>query len=351
MNNNSYITKCESCGADMLYDPKSQGLVCPYCNNQKSITKIPTRLRDYHQSREASVVDDEVQVYKCPNCGGEVVFGAYITSTKCPFCSATNVVKLNNIKGLRPDAILPFLLTKEYALQAGKNWLKKKPFVVSSFKKNFNAEHINGVYVPSYLFSSDTYTRYTARLGEHYTVTVGTGDNRRTETRTRWFYVSGELSRSFKDIIVEATRHMTQHDMDKIAPYDTDAIEGYQREYLAGFSAESPDANLDQGMSVAKKIMDNAIQREALSRYHYDVIGDWDADTTYSAIGFHYALVPLWIFGCKHKDKYYRYIVNGRTGRSYGKYPVSVGKVMSVIMAVLAVLAGVATIIYYFGMN
>ena len=228
--------------------------------------------------------------------------------------------------------------------------MKKKLFVASSFKKNFNAEHINGVYVPSYLFSSDTYTRYTARLGEHYTVTVGTGDNRRTETRTRWFYVSGELSRSFKDIIVEATRHITQHDMDKIAPYNTDAIEGYQREYLAGFSAESPDANLDQGMGVAKKIMDNAIQREALSRYHYDVIGDWDADTVYSAIGFHYALVPLWIFGCKHKDKYYRYIVNGRTGRSYGKYPVSVGKVMSVIMAVLAVLAGVATIIYYFGM-
>ena len=321
----------------MIYNPTTQGLYCPYCDNQREIKKYPTRLRDYHEERSDSVVDDSTQTYKCPNCGGEISYDAYVTSTKCPFCSATNVVKLDSTQGLIPNGILPFLLTKEMACEAGTRWIKKKFFAHGAFKKNFKPENFNGVYVPSYLFSSDTFTRYKARLGEHYTVTVGSGKNRRTETRTRWFSVSGELSKYFKDIIVEATKQLTQDEMNRISPYDTENLEAYQKEYIAGFSSERNDASLDEGILVARNIMDAEIQREALSRYRYDVVGSFDAETSYSAIGFHYALVPIWIFGCKHKDKQYRYIVNGRTGRSYGKYPLSVGKIAALVIAVLAV--------------
>ena len=330
----------------MIYNPKTLGLYCPYCESQKAINKIPTTIRDYHLERDRSVVDDEMQAYKCPNCGGEVVFDAYVTSTACPFCSATNVVKLKNQKGLKPDGILPFLYTKEMAFEAGKNWIKKKFFALGAFKKNFKAENFNGVYVPSYFFSSNTYTKYHARLGKHYTVTVGSGKNRRTVTKTRWFTVRGELSRDFKDIIIEATRQLTQSELHKINPYDTESLEGYQRDYLAGFSAERNDASLDQGFANAKVIMDDTIQREALSRYSYDVVGSFNADTTYANIGFHYALIPIWVFGCKHKDKMYRYIVNGRTGRSYGKYPISAGKVCTIVFAVLAFVATVLALIY-----
>ena len=350
MDKNTHISKCDSCGADMIYNPKTQGLYCPYCDSQRAITKISTRLRDYHGEREQSVVDDSAQAYKCPNCGGEIVFDKYVTSTACPFCSATNVVKLKNQKGLKPDGILPFLLTKEMAFESGKNWIKKKFFALGSFKKNFKAENFNGVYVPSYFFSSDTFTKYKARLGEHYTVTVGTGKNRRTETRTRWFTVRGELSRYFKDIIIEATSQLTQSELNRINPYDTDNLEGYQRDYLAGFSAERNDASLDEGFANAKVVMDATIRSEALSRYRYDVVGSFEADTSYTQIGFNYALIPIWVFGCKHKDKIYRYIVNGRTGRSYGKYPVSAGKVCTIIFAVLAFVATVIALIYTQGL-
>ena len=131
---------------------------------------------------------------------------------------------------------------------------------------------------------------------------------------------------------------------------DTDNLEGYQRDYLAGFSAERNDTSLDDGLVTAKQSMDATIKREALSCYHYDVVGSYNADTTYSDIGFHYSLVPIWMFGCKHKDKMYRYIVNGRTGRSYGKYPISAGKVCSIVFAVLAFIAAVVAIIYTQGM-
>ena len=351
MNKDTHIAKCASCGADMVYDPLTQGLSCPYCESKKAINPIPAVRRDYQAERTQSVVDDSVQMYKCPNCGGEVVFSEYVLSTSCPFCSATNVVKLKNVKGLKPDGILPFLLTKEMAYEAGKNWIKNKFFALGSYKKNFKADNFNGVYVPSYLFSSVTLTKYRAQLGEYYYVTVGSGKDRRTERRIRWFSVSGSLTRPFEDIIVEATRHLNQEEIHRINPYDAENLVGYQNEYVAGFSSERNDETLDEGFVTAKGIMDGIIRREALSRYSYDVVGSFQADTTYTVIKFHYALLPVWIFSCKHKEKIYRYIVNGRTGRSYGKYPISAGKVCAVVFSVLAVIATIVAIVVTQGMQ
>ncbi len=346
MSSSPSIVKCENCGADMLYSPTTQGLSCPYCDSKKDIPKIPTSKRNFFTECGNSVIDDSTSTYKCPNCGGEVVFDSYITSTKCPFCSATNIVKLADVPGLKPDGILPFLYTKEMAYEAGKAWIKRKFFALKEFKKNFKAENFNGVYVPSYLYTSDTYTTYNCRLGEYYYVTVRGSDGKsRRERRTRWFTVSGTLSKFFNDVAVEATRQITQKEFEKIDPYDTGNLEGYQREYLAGFSSEKCDATLDVCFETAKGIMAEGIRRDILSRYKYDVVGEYNATTSYPTVTFNYALLPVWIFGCKHKDKIYRYVVNGRTGQSYGKYPKSPSRIALVVLSALATVAGIVCIV------
>lgn len=40
-----------------------------------------------------------------------------------------------------------------------------------------------------------TFNRYQGERGDHYTVSVGTGKDRRTERRTRWSYASGQFQR------------------------------------------------------------------------------------------------------------------------------------------------------------
>ncbi len=330
----------------MLYNPTTEGLSCPYCDSKKDILKIATSKRNFYSELGNSVIDTSTSTYKCPNCGGEVVFDSYITSTKCPFCSATNIVKLADVPGLKPDGILPFLYTKDMAYAAGKAWIKKKFFALKEFKKNFKADNFNGVYVPSYVYSSDTFTSYNCRLGEYYYVTVTGSDGKtRKERRTRWFNVSGTLSKFFEDVMVESTRQIDQKELEKVDPFDTGNIEGYQREYLAGFSAEKCDATLDACFETAKIIMADGIRKDILSRYKYDVVGEYNASTSYPTVTFNYALIPLWIFGCKHKDKMYRYIVNGRTGKAYGKYPKSPGRIALVVGGALVLIAGIACIL------
>ncbi len=344
------VIKCGGCGADMVYSPEKGVLYCPYCESTRRIEKISVGKRDYYKERHTCDVVDVKDVYKCPNCGGEVVLENFATTTKCPFCGATNIVKRDKIHGLRPDAILPFTYTKEMALEAGKKWIKKKFYAPSKVKKNFTIDNFSGTYFPSFTFSSDTFSTYSGRLGEHYYVTVGSGKNRHTEMRTRWFDISGTHARFYPDVIVEASRQLQQKELNEILPYDVENTEGYQSEYLAGFSAERYDTDIEDCFAVAKSQLDERIKSEILAKYNYDVVGRLNIETEYPTVAFNHSLLPLWVCGYKHKDKTYRFIVNGRTGKSTGKYPKSAPRILGTVLIGLGAFAGIITaILFYLG--
>ena len=330
------VVKCPSCGADMIFAPEKGKLYCPYCDSVRDIVKKNTHKRDFYEERKNCVVDEKESVYNCPNCGGEVLLESFVTATKCPFCGATNVVKKEAIAGLKPDGIIPFALSKNDAMNCGMAWLKKKMFANKSFKKSFTPDNVNGVYVPSFNFSADSFSSYTGTLGEHYYVTVGTGKNRHQEQRTRWFKISGSISKYFENVMIEASSQLEQKELNALAPFDPTAIEGYNGEYVAGFSAERYNENIDQSFQKARKTMGESIKRAILSRYHYDVVGDLNVHTDYHTVLFNYALLPLWVFGFKFKNKMYRFLVNGLTGKSTGKYPKSAGKISCLVFIILA---------------
>lgn len=334
------VVKCPSCGADMIFAPEKGKLYCPYCDSVRDIIKTNTHKRDFYEERSSSKVDEKQSVYNCPNCGGEVLLESFVTATKCPFCGATNVVKKDEIKGLKPDGIIPFALSKDAAVNCGMAWLKKKWFAHKKFKKSFVPDNVNGVYIPAFNFSAEAFSSYSGTLGEHYYVTVGTGKNRHQEQRTRWFKISGTISQYFENIMIEASRQLTQNEMNAVLPYATERIEGYNAEYVSGFSAERNNENLDQSFGKAKGVMSETIKRAILSRYHYDVVGSLNVNTNYNTVLFNYVLVPMWVFGFKFKDKLYKFIVNGLTGKSFGKYPKSAGKISFIVFLILGIIVG-----------
>lgn len=344
------VEKCVNCGADMVFSPEKGKLLCPYCDSTKDIEKTIAPERDYYAERSHGEAVDTAEAYQCPNCRGEVVLDNFATAKACPFCGATNVVKKDVMVGLKPDSILPFALSQARAAESGAAWIKKRLFAPAKVKKNFSPDKFNGVYVPSFSFTSASASVYKGRLGEYYYVTVGSGDNKHKERRTRWFDVDGRLDKVFPDMIVESSRQLEQKEMNAILPYDTGAAEEYKRQYVAGFSAERYDSGLNDCFGIAKEQMDVEIRSAVLSRYKYDVVDYLNVNTSYPSVLFHYLLLPLWVCGYKFKEKLYRFIVNGRTGKSTGKYPVSPARVSCAVFLGLAVVAGiVALVLHYLG--
>lgn len=344
--NESAVIKCDNCGADMSYDPASNMLCCAFCDSKRRVDKrVPMGKRDYLSEASRGGVAYDNDTYKCPNCGGDIKLPPFATAVTCPFCSATNVIKAEDIKGLKPDTILPFAISKEQASVAGKKWIKRKFFAPYKLKKEFRIENFNGVYIPSFGFSSDAMSTYKGRLGETRTRYRGSGKNRHVETYIYWYDVSGTHSSSFDDMTIEASLQIEQNELDKVVPYDMENAEAYNKDYIAGFSAERYDTSLNDSFAKAKDKMDDAIRRQILAKYHADHVSYLNIDTTYYRTKFRYTLLPLWICAYKYKKKGYRFLINGRTGKSTGKTPVSPLRVGSLVVLVLGLIALIAWLI------
>lgn len=347
--NLSAVIKCDSCGADMVYDPELGKLHCLYCDNTRDIAKRVPSLRNFYMERSGGEVYADDDVYKCPNCGGEVELRGFQTAKSCPFCGATNIIKLEDIKGLKPDSILPFAVSRKRASEAGRRWIRRQIFAPRALKKNFVTDRFNGIYFPSFSFNAVADYSYVGRLGERRTRTVGSGENRRTETYIYWYNVSGNRSRVFEDFMIEASTQLHMGELKKISPYDMCNAEAYTREYVAGFSSERYDTSLDDSFAIARGYMDEIIRNQIISSYGADVVDYLNVNTVYSPVKFRYTMLPLWVCAYRFKDKMYRYIVNGRSGKSTGKAPVSGGKVSLVVLIALGFVAAVACLILYIG--
>lgn len=340
--------RCPECGAPMHYDPETSSLKCDYC--------LKTILLKEESSNEELDFDDldketdeswknDVQMIRCQNCGAENIVSKHDMSTTCPFCGSTQVVKLDEVKGRKPNRVVPFKLGEKQAVVSYQKFIKSRFFAPFKVKKMKVEVKVSGTYIPSWTYDSDTFSSYEGRLGEHYTVTVGSGKNRHTEVRTRYFRISGTKGVVFDDVLVTSGKSISQTQITKLAPYSTNDSTEYNEGFLAGFSAEHYSLDVKDAWPTACSIMKEDIKRKILNGYHYDVVDYLKVNTTFDNTKYKYVLLPVWIGNFKYLKKNYYFVVNGETGKVVGNYPKSVVKIT---IAVLLAIALVVLLLYFF---
>ena len=113
----------------------------------------------------------------------------------------------------------------------------------------------------------------------------------------------------------------------------------YTEDYLAGFSSEVYQVDLDEGFDIAQQTMDRIIRRDV----HRAIGGDQQRITSlrtqHSDTTFKHVLLPLWSAGFRFRGKTYRFVVNGRTGKVRGERPWSVVKIALAAVAGAVLLA------------
>ena len=206
---------------------------------------------------------------------------------------------------------------------------------------------MNGVYIPTWVFSSQVFCPYSARFGKHYTVVVGSGKNRRVVTKTRWFTVSGVINYDVRDLTIEASSKITQKQLEKLGGFDMQSAVEYEEEYMPGFSSERYSQGLDDSWGMAQDKICVALKNMVRSRHPHDVEDYINISPSYNGTTYEYMLAPLWISGYKYRKKDYGFVVNGRNGKVVGKSPVSVVRAFIATVLGLAALAGIGYLIYY----
>ena len=207
---------------------------------------------------------------------------------------------------------------------------------------------MHGVYIPCFTFDSNTESVYSGRIGKRHTRTVGSGKNRRTETYIVWRNVSGRFSHFFDDVSVVAGSKVTQKDLAKMGPFDSNRSTKYDGKYLLGFSSYYYEKDISQCWGEAKSMMDAQLKRLILSQYNYDVVDYINIGTKHYSVTYKYVLLPVYAGHFDFKKKIYSFFVNGTNGKVTGKTPVAVWKVLVTALVGLAALAGLVYLVMQF---
>lgn len=345
---------CSKCGALLKYKPGSQYQVCEYCNYKNIITQkhevikeydLPQALQKLEKVKPASVAERA----HCNSCGASFKFAESVFAGECPFCGSDVVTNLEQTKPIHPESLLPFLIDETIAKKKFRKWLDSLWFAPSKLKKYTRGNtKLIGIYLPYWTYDSYTESNYTGARGDTYFVqerVTYVQNGRRVSTirrvpKIRWTNVRGRVSRFFDDVLIGASLSLPRQILDRLHSWDLEHLVPYDEKYISGFQSEYYQVDLDEGFDRAKRIMNGIIYRDIA----FDIGGDhqriYDVRTHHHNMTYKHCLLPIWSAAFSYRNKTYRFVINGRTGKVQGERPYSYWKIALAIITGLIVVFG-----------
>lgn len=311
------IYKCDNCGDEMIYDSTKKMLVCKSCGATKSINETDKATED--------TLDKDINIFKCQNCGAELITDKVTTATFCSFCGESNIIK-TRLSGInKPVQIIPFKFDKKKAQEAFKKWCKNGLVTPKDFTSANRIEKISGIYVPFWLYDCDTNANMQAACTRVRTYTRG--DTEYIETDH--FLVYRDISAKYLKVPADASEKMEDNLMDRLEPYNYSELTSFKLPYLSGYLAEKYGFTSDELFPRVKTRVDNYIETYVKNT----IIGYSSVVITGKAIrskeiNSEYVLLPVWILNYNYNGKKYTFAMNGQTGKVVGKPPISQFKVV-----------------------
>src|SRR5579864_5403975 len=135
---------CPGCSAEMVYDPESGGMKCPFCGQTQALpanAAIPIAPHPYDEflsKNDTSALKPltaQALEVNCDGCGSVVAFQPPETAGMCPFCGAAMVAQPKAADPLiAPDGVLPAKVTKANAQAEVRQWLASRWFAPDALK-------------------------------------------------------------------------------------------------------------------------------------------------------------------------------------------------------------------------
>ena len=342
------VTKCPACGANMVYSSERGMLYCEHCGTEKAIEADRSEeIAFEHLLANNHDWAQESYVFRCENCGARGVVPTGEITTTCPYCGTSNIVQDDELPTIRPNALVPFAVGKDQARTNVKKWARKRLFAPRKFRKGARPEDLNGVYNPAFTFDAHALGTYRAVLGKYYYTTRRVNGKTVSERHIRYFTVSGQYANNFDDVLVQASELITQKMLNKLQPFDTNDSREYKSEYLSGFIANQNSKNGLACWEEAKWTIHNRLKAMILRLYTYDVVRSFNMNVQCSNITYKYILLPVYVGHCGFRKKIYNFFVNGLNGKVAGKAPVSPLKVTILTAVCIGVVVGLYFLFRY----
>lgn len=329
--------KCLNCDGALNFDSGVQQMKCPFCDSTFEVEAF----KDYCDSikdevGEANEIDwaghedvpwnegeqESMCVYLCNSCAGEIIAEENTAATSCPFCGNPVVLKGRLSGCVKPDAIIPFKLSKEAAKEALLEHLSDKALLPRCFKTTKTLDEVKGLYVPFWLFDADL----NASMRYNATTVRTWSDTRFIYTETNHFNIVRQGDMAYDAVPVDASAKVPNDLMESIEPFDIGEAASFQTAFLAGYMADKFDFCADH----CRERANQRIRKSTEVAFRNTVTGYSSVTPKYNGVYLNksavtYALLPIWLMNVTWRDKNYMFAMNGQTGKFVGDLPTDWG--------------------------
>ena len=345
---------CPACGAEAIWNPAKQALVCPFCG-----TTSPAKLDAdtggiiEHDLVAAlrSIGDDkrgwqaEKRYVKCQSCQAISVLDRERQAQRCDFCGSAQLVPYEQNKDIfRPESVLPFKVSEDRARDGIRAWYGRLWLAPSALKRRALTDTVKGIYLPYWTFDAHVDATWTAEAGHYYyTSETYTDSSGRTQTRqvqhVRWEPASGRLQHFFDDDLVCASVGVHGDLLRGIEPFPTKELMAYDAGYVAGWLVERYQIDLVSAAKASRDAMDAQLRQMCASQIPGDTYRNLEVRANYSGQTFKHILAPVWLLSYNYGARAFQAVMNGVTGAIQGEYPKSWIKVTLLVIGILIMLA------------
>jgi hypothetical protein len=331
---------CVACGIPFETPNEfASGSLTPPKQSPSSAGHVPSPKMD-------SDPDGTSCTFKCQSCGSEIDAVREQRSLRCPFCDSTYVVELpaDQRTSQNPEFIIGFEVTREQAQEMFFEWIGKNSFFrPGDLTRKAMTDKQNGVYVPFWHFSMKAVSQWSAQIGEYwyrtetYTVKDSDGKTRvmtRTVQETEWWPLSGIYRKYYSGYMVSASKGLPQKEALAIQPFKLSTMVRYRPLYLAGWMSEEYSIDRESALAVTQEEFRNR-ERAAISGFlPGDTHSGLNVTTSLDVGGSDLVLLPVHVLSYRYKDRVFRFLVNGQTGKTYGEKPWSSARITAVVVGV-----------------
>ncbi len=316
--------KCPNCGGELLFDPETQKFKCEYCLSYFDQKEVESP--DLSTEKQSSTEHvEEALVYHCPSCGAEIVTDSTTAATFCFYCHNPVILSGRLDGSMKPDLVIPFVLDREEAVRRFSDWIRKKWFVPKAFFSKDQIEKVSGIYFPYWLY--ECHAKGSLEAIGNTVRTWRSGNYRYTEHSFFKVRRAGDLY--FHNLMKKALRKTDAALCEGILPFEIEKTVPFSMTFLSGFHADKRDIEIQElSDEIAGEIQQYARQMLQESAQGYASLSGENYDIKIVCDRVQYVLVPVWILTYPKNGKTYYYAMNGQTGKVCGVLPINWKKLL-----------------------
>jgi DNA-directed RNA polymerase subunit RPC12/RpoP len=302
------LTKCSVCGA--LLD--EEDIFCANCGTEAPDRSATTQAA----TREAT------HNFRCQGCGASMSYDAKAGTLRCPFCGSERLEAQHDAQILAPSGVIPFALDRQRAIGIMREFLGRGFWRPNDLSQAAAIVTVTPVYVPYWVFRAKTHTYWTA-------------DTNRTPVGARgdWYPLTGEHRGVYDGVLVGASGALSPQETNLLCPFDLATSQKPEQVDLENVTVEQFTVMRKYARPLARTGLEQLEAQACRRNYVPGTCRNMHVNMRIDDLSSEPLLLPVFIMAYRYREKVFRFLINGQSGKATGEAPTSATKIVLAILA------------------